>query len=159
MIWALKYRGGQTIGTALGERLCDYLAEELSEASECGGNDRNFLVIPIPLAPTRARQRGYNQAAVIAQGFARRGGGEFVVAENILRRVRDTGSQTAIRGRAKRLANVRDAFAVTRPSAARGKQVIIIDDVLTTGGTVAAARRALEQAGAKIVIAAVLAHG
>ena len=166
MIWALKYRGGQAIGVVLGTLLYNYLTEELSEASIWGGNDKNFLVVPIPLSPARLRARGYNQATAFARGFvsrggelARHGGGNFILAENILRRTRDTGSQTEIKQRAKRLKNMREAFAVINPEAARGKQIILIDDVLTTGGTMADARRALEAAGAKIVIAAAVAHG
>ena len=69
MIWALKYRGAQAIGIALGSLLYDYLTEELAEAVTMGGDDQEFLVIPIPLAPARVRTRGYNQAAAIARGL------------------------------------------------------------------------------------------
>ena len=84
---------------------------------------------------------------------------DFTLAENILARTRNTGSQTEIKERSKRLANMRNAFAVTDPQAVRGKQILIIDDVITTGGTIGDARRALEQAGAKIIIAGAIAHG
>ncbi len=159
MIWALKYRGARAVGFRLGALLYDYLAEELSEISLLDGDDQNFLVIPIPLSPSRARARGYNQATAIAQGLVNRGGKNFTLASHLLKRTRDTGSQTEIRARAKRLANVRGAFAVTDPSAVRGKQIIIVDDVITTGGTLGEAKRVLERAGAKIVIAAAVAHG
>jgi ComF family protein len=159
MIWALKYRGVQAVGEQLGARLYDYLAEDLAEASQLGGDDQNWLVVPIPLAPTRARARGYNQASAIARGLVHRGGHDFVLAENILARTRDTGSQTEIRERNKRLKNMRNAFAVTDPQAVRGKQIIIIDDVITTGGTISDARRALARAGAKIILAGAIAHG
>jgi len=166
MIWALKYRGTRAMGERLGALLYDYLAEELSEASLLGGGDQNFLVVPIPLAPSRARTRGYNQATVIARGLINRAekisprdGGKFILAEKILRRTRDTGSQTGIRERSKRLANVRGCFAITDPTTVRGKQIIIVDDVITTGGTLTEARRELQTAGAKIVIAAAIAHG
>ncbi|MFH1170139.1 MAG: phosphoribosyltransferase family protein [Candidatus Vogelbacteria bacterium] len=159
MIWALKYRGVQAVGEQLGARLYDYLAEDLADATLLGGGDQNWLVIPIPLAPARERTRGFNQATAIARGLVQRGGGNFILAENILRRARDTGSQTEIRKRAKRLANMRNAFAVVNPEVARGKQIIIIDDVITTGGTMMEAWRALARAGAKIVISAAVAHG
>lgn len=159
MIWALKYRGAQAVGTALGVLLYDYLAEELADATLLGGGDQTFLVIPIPLSPRRTRARGYNQATAIARGIINRGGKDFTLAENILARTRDTGSQTAIKQRAKRLANMRNAFAVVNSSAVSGKQIIIVDDVITTGGTMTEARRALARAGAKIVIAAAVAHG
>lgn len=169
MIWALKYRGEQAVGIALGVLLYDYLAEELAEASLLGGGDHHFLVIPIPLTPSRERERGYNQAEVIARGFVDRANRDcgltgrksdnFTVAENTLKRTRDTVSQTEIHQRAKRLANVRGCFAVMDPSAVRGRQIIIVDDVITTGGTMNEARRTLESAGAKIVIAVAVAHG
>lgn len=163
MIWALKYRGIQAVGENLGARLYDHLTEDLADASLFGGGDPHFIVIPIPLAATRARERGYNQATAIARGFVgranRRGHENFTLIENLLRRDRDTGSQTAIKARRARLANVRGVFAVVEGVAVRGKQIIIVDDVITTGGTTNAARHALEAAGAKIVIAAALAHG
>ena len=159
MIWALKYRGGQTVGGQLGARLYDYLTEDLADATLLGGGDQNWLVIPIPLTPARARARGYNQATAIARGIVNRGGKNFRLEENILARTRDTGSQTEIRERTKRLANMRKAFAVVNPETVRGKQIIIIDDVITTGGTMIEARRALARAGVKIVISAAIAHG
>src|SRR3989338_3706503 len=102
MIWALKYRGVQAVGEELGARLYDYLAEDLADATLLGGGDQNWLVIPIPLAPTRARARGYNQATAIAKGIVNRGGEDFILAENILVRTRDNGSQTEIKERSKR---------------------------------------------------------
>ncbi len=159
MIWALKYRGARAIGFRFGELLYDYLAEELSEISLLNGGDQNWFVIPIPLAGTRARARGYNQATAIARGLIGKSGENFKLTENLLARTRDTGSQTEIRERAKRLANMRGAFTVTDPQIVYGKQIIILDDVTTTGGTLGEAKRVLERAGAKIVIAVAVAHG
>ena len=159
MIWALKYRGVKTVGERFGALLYNDLTEELSEVSLLNGEERNFLIIPIPLSLSRARERGYNQATTIARGFKKRGGNNFVIREDILYRIRDTVSQTTIEERRQRLANMRGAFAVNNPATARGKQIIIIDDVITTGGTLADARRALEAAGAKTVLGVAVAHG
>ena len=159
MIWALKYRDAKAVGATFGSFLYDYLAEELADVSSFGGNDQSFLVIPIPLTSSRKRKRGYNQATTIADGLVYRGGKNLIVNENILRRTRDTDSQTAIRGRQKRLANIRGVFAVVNSQVVRGRQIIIVDDVITTGGTMNEARRILKAAGAKIVIAAAVAHG
>ena len=159
MIWALKYRGVTAVGERLGGLLYDYLTEELSEVSLLNGGDQDFLIIPIPLSPARRRRRGYNQATALAKGFQKRGGNNFVVREDLLYRTRDTGSQTEIKERSKRLKNMRDAFGVKNPDLIRGKQIIIIDDVTTTGATLTEARRVLEGGGAKIVLATAVAHG
>lgn len=159
MIWALKYRGVVAVGERFGSLLYDYLTEDLAEISLLNGDDQDFIIIPIPLSPTRARERGYNQATSIAHGFARRGGGNFVINEDLLHRARDTRSQTMIKERPKRLNNMNRVFALKDPAKIYGKQIIIIDDVTTTGGTLLDARRALERAGAKIVISVAVAHG
>ena len=166
MIWALKYRGVTAVGERVGGLLYDYLTEELSEVSLLNGGDQDFLIIPIPLSPARARARGYNQATALARGFqkrggglARHGGGNFVITEDLLYRTRDTGSQTEIKERSKRLKNMKDAFKINDSEMIKGKQIIIIDDVTTTGATLAEARRALEGGGAKIVLATAIAHG
>jgi ComF family protein len=112
--------------------------------------DRPSLLIPIPLAPRRERQRGYNQSAVLATALSRRWG---IPVRGILARVRDTPTQTALTPE-KRLANVAGAFAVR--NGARGTRsdegsstLILVDDVFTTGATLAEAARALQDAGAQ----------
>lgn len=100
------------------------------------------LVVPVPLHWTRRRQRGYNQAAVIAREVARALGAPC--AERLLRRVRRTRSQAHLAGEAK-AANVEGAFALRarRPPAAG--HILLVDDVFTTGATLAACHRALRR--------------
>jgi len=110
------------------------------------------LLVPIPLGARRMRDRGYNQAAAIAQTLGERWSCQ--VDENLLRRVRNTESQTALTPE-ERAANVAGAFEATRrptpqrvaPSPSGTPTVILIDDVFTTGATLASAAKALQDAG------------
>jgi predicted amidophosphoribosyltransferase len=108
-------------------------------------------VVAVPLAGRRAAERGYNQAEVVAAAMA-----DFhrLRCARLLARVRDTPPQSTLDGPARR-ANVAGAFAAS--AQARGATVWLVDDVLTTGATTAAAREALLVGGAARVDVAVLA--
>jgi ComF family protein len=106
-------------------------------------------VVPIPLHPRRLRERGFNPAALLARAIARERGCRFDAS--LLRRVRDTPSQTGLDRRARR-ANVRGAFEV-RSGARAPRTIWLVDDVVTTGSTLSEAARTLRRAGAREVIA------
>jgi ComF family protein len=111
--------------------------------------DGPSVLIPIPLAPKRLRERGYNQSEVLARGLARQW--RIPVLVDVLVRTRETPTQTALTPDT-RLANVADAFAVANVQCSMindHSTLIIVDDVFTTGATLAEAARALEQAGAQ----------
>ncbi|MGH7521449.1 MAG: ComF family protein [Gemmatimonadales bacterium] len=110
--------------------------------------DGPSALIPIPLARKRLRERGYNQSEVLARALARKW--RIPVLPDLLVRTRETPTQTALTP-ATRLANVRAAFAVANvqcPMINDHWTLIMVDDVFTTGATLAEAARALEQAGA-----------
>lgn len=133
----------------------DYLAEDMGLQMA-----RNFayypelvtaeLVIPVPLFPSRQRSRGYNQSERLADSFSHHTG--LPLLSDALARTRDTISQTTL-GRTARLSNMVGAFSCVRPQAVRGKVVLLIDDVATTGATLEGCARALKLAGAKRVFA------
>lgn len=100
------------------------------------------LVVPVPLHPRRLRARGYNQAALLALAMP----GGLPIELGALLRTRDTRPQTELEPRERR-ANVRGAFRA-RPERLRGRRVLLVDDVLTTGATAEACTRALLDAGA-----------
>jgi ComF family protein len=102
-------------------------------------------LIPVPLHWTRLFARRYNQAALLANAI-RAAGGPSVLADGLIRR-RRTPSQGRL-SPAARARNVRAAFAVRRPAEIRGKRVVVIDDVLTTGATAEECARVLRRAGA-----------
>lgn len=133
VIHALKYRGMPYIGHPIGARI----ARE-------PGLPETALVIPIPLHRTRLRERGYNQASMIARGIVA-ARPEFVLNE-ALQRTRASESQTT-HGRAGRAAADRHHFEVGR-EVVEGHAVVLVDDVFTTGATAASAARCLIDAGA-----------
>jgi ComF family protein len=112
------------------------------------------LAIPIPLGAERLRQRGYNQAALLARPLAYHL--NLPYCPQALRRIRETRTQVGL-DRAQRLQNVAGAFQADPDSVGR-KNVLLVDDVMTTGATLDAAARALCQAGAEGVWAVALAR-
>ncbi len=111
------------------------------------------LLAPVPLSSGRLRQRGYNQSALIAQQLGQLLG--VPVQTHALRRLRETRPQMQL-PREDRLHNLQGAFAVN--ARFDGRRVCIVDDVTTTGATLAACAEALRQAGAKSVCSTVIAY-
>lgn len=118
------------------------------------------LVIPIPLHPKRLRWRGFNQSALLAKNIIEKilPGSELEMAENIMIRSRYTLPQMSIRDHSERNRNIRDAFAVENFSKVKGKRILLVDDIATTGSTISECARVLKAAGAKEVWATVIAR-
>ncbi len=112
------------------------------------------VVVPVPLYGTRLVERGFNQAALLAAPVARDLGARLLT--RALVRTRDTPQQ-ALLDRQRRLINVRRAFVARDPGSIRGKSVLLVDDVRTTGATLEACEEALRSAGAREVRSLVLA--
>jgi ComF family protein len=112
------------------------------------------LILPIPLHPRRQRRRGYNQSELLARPLAREQAIDFSAAA--LRRTRHTVPQVGL-GPAERADNVRGAFAADA-ALVRGRHVLLVDDVLTTGATMSAAAEALLATGVRTVSAYCLAR-
>ncbi|MFV8834474.1 ComF family protein [Aquisalimonas sp.] len=139
LIQALKFNGQLPAGRLLGTLLGRELARR--------GTPSVDALIPMPAHPHRLRERGFNQAAEIARAL-----GVFTglpVRYRWLVRRRHTSPQTGL-GRAHRERNLLGAFAA-RPAVA-GRRVALVDDVITTGSTLAEAARALKQAGARSIV-------
>lgn len=137
---ALKYGGRTDAAGTLGRWLGDAVAREL-------GAPRPDAVVPVPLARTRRLERGYNQAEVLAEGVA---AGLGLPLLGGLARTRATRSQARLDAAARR-ANVAGAF--TASPTVHGRRVLLVDDVLTTGATLASATAALRDAGAEVDVA------
>lgn len=157
-IWQLKYKNNQDIARIYGQLLYDNLVEELAE-QYLFGKRTSILLIPIPLSPSRLRERGFNQAELIARHIvACDTTHTLVCATHILLKKDSDIHQARTKGRRERLANIIDSFFIRKPDAIRGQTIILIDDVVTTGATLKEARKVLRQAGAKHITALTIAH-
>jgi competence protein ComFC len=144
----VKYKGRK--------RFARYLGGFLFELLPSGFLNDIDAIIPIPLHPSRQRKRGYNQSHLFALGIVGRHPG-IAVMENALVRVRKTTTQTAL-DKAQRERNMKGAFTVSDENHPKveGKRILLLDDVVTTGATTAAAARALLDAGcAKVTVLAI----
>ncbi len=113
------------------------------------------LLVPVPLYHKRLRERGFNQAILLATLLAR--AWQIPLARTALHRIRWTVPQIELHHH-EREANVRGAFSVPKPATVDGKRVLLIDDVLTTGSTVAECAHVLQRAGARNVFVVTLAR-
>lgn len=116
----------------------------------------NALLIPVPLHAKRLRERGYNQSALLVQALCRQG--DLRSAPDTLVRTVNTVHQVG-RTRSERMENMREAFAVSDPTVIQGQEVVLVDDILTTGATLLMCARTLHAAGAIRVRSITLAAG
>lgn len=157
----LKYKGKKRIAENFGEVLYDRMLEEISELVIME-NFKESLLIPIPLSRKRLRERGYNQAELICKKLIEinnlRHGIDTKLGNNILIKIKDEKHQAHINDRRERLKNIIGSFAIKNPEAIKSKNIILIDDVTTTGATLEEAKKTLKKAGARKIIAFTLAH-
>ncbi len=137
LIYRAKYYGDRHLCVWLGEAA----AREFDNHDFFRGID---VIVPTPLTRRRKWQRGYNQSEYIARGVARMTG--LPIVTNAVRRVRFSKSQTLLRGD-ERVKNVMNVFELTRPEKLRGKHILLIDDIVTTGATLSSCGREIAKAG------------
>jgi ComF family protein len=148
-IHLLKYRGKIVLAPPLGRLLWEtFVASGRAEQTE--------LVVPVPLHPRRMRHRGFNQAYLLVRRWPLTGGFPAVERSALIRQ-RWTQPQTGL-GRRMRVDNIKNAFRVPEASLVKDRQILLVDDVLTTGATVEECAHALLRAGAKRVDVLTLAR-
>ncbi len=148
LILQMKRPGSESLAEAVGRRW----AADSETTLRAMGVD---LIAPIPLHWTRRWKRGFNQSEILAREWARKL--RIPVRSNWQCRVRATPVQTSLSPTGRR-ENVKGVFKVSRKADVRGRTILLIDDVMTTGSTLSESAKAWRRAGAKSVIAAVLAH-
>lgn len=153
LIRSLKYDGNAHAAALCASVVADFLHEELSGLRAFSA--RPVFIIPLPLHRDREASRGFNQITralrLLPASF--RDGRRAQLSTEILVRTRDTPHQTSL-SRRERIANMRDAFTVADARSIRHAHVFVIDDVATTGATLANAGRSLERAGADVTLIA-----
>jgi len=129
-----------------------WLHAALDDERLCG---RRFdVIVPVPLHPARQRERGFNQASLLAELLSAQ---TSIPAKPVLERIRYTTTQTAL-DRSERMENLHNAFRLRKNADVRGLRVLLVDDVLTTGSTLNECARLLKRAGALSVHAATAAR-
>jgi ComF family protein len=159
LIHLLKYNGVRPAATVLGRMLAEALIRLEPAFERLTFEQAPVLVIPVPLYKAKKRQRGFNQAELIARAALKfqSASTRLQLAPDLLLRTRDTASQIGLSNHQRR-ANLRGAFAVHRRGELTGREVILVDDVYTTGATATECAQVLRRAGASKVWVATVAR-
>lgn len=156
----LKYKKRKEVARPLGKLLAkkyDYIVTR--NAPRIPNDNSQYIVIPVPLHNKKLQERGFNQSEYIAQSFAKEK--NLPIVNDILIKTVPTQAQVKTMNRNERLKNLEGAFSINASafSPHRNKRIILIDDVATSGATLMHTSRTLRAAGAKRIIALVVAHG
>jgi len=139
----LKYKGNKELGRQLGR----FMGFELQKTNRF--NNLQYLV-PLPLFASKEKRRGYNQATILCEGIAEVMNTEL--ATDVIVRTQHTDTQTK-KGRIERWQNMEGKFELVKPERIRNKNVLLVDDVITTGATLEACAHELLRASPKLSIA------
>ncbi|MCE9549153.1 hypothetical protein K8Q98_02020 [Candidatus Nomurabacteria bacterium] len=161
-IWLLKYGGKKELANIFAEIMHGRILEELAEFNIMY-NFREPLLVPIPLSKERYKERGFNQAELICKKLVEiDNNANFKLLKEVLIKPTNTLHQAKIENRAKRMKNIIGSFAIKDGGGnlelIKNRNIMLIDDVTTTGATLSEAKKVLKQAGAKKIIAFTLAH-
>ena len=153
LIRSLKYDGSGHAANLAATLLADYLREEIS--AQRLFSQKRILIVPVPLHKSRARERGFNQIEIVARALPPefQDGTLASFAPLALARMRATSPQTRL-PRSERLSNVAGAFSAPDPASVHKTKIFLIDDVTTTGATLANAATPLRKAGAEVTLLA-----
>lgn len=157
VLWALKYRNKKILAKPLGRALYDRLLEELEEQKTFKGFSEPIL-IPIPMSKKRLKERGYNQSELLCKELFLLGSDTFTLDTDVLHKQKETPRQATIKDRKKRLKNLHNSFSVVHSEKIMNKNILLVDDITTTGATLYEAIKVLKKAGAHKVIAITIAH-
>ena len=152
----VKNNPNRRIATLIAPVMCAKLREAARDPATPFSAITRAIIVPIPIGRARYRSRGYNQSLLLARPLAKQL--RRTIATNVLVKSRTTKKQGTTKNRAERLANLKNSFVVNHPRAIRGRDIIIVDDITTTGSTLVEARETLLRAGARHVVAITVAN-
>jgi competence protein ComFC len=155
-VWFIKYKGKKKLTRIFGELMYEQIIEELGDLSRME-NFRSPILVPIPLSKERKRKRGFNQAEILCKEIMKIDQEKYLTLDTeALIKPKETRHQAHAKNKAERQKNLLGTFAATK--GLENRNVILIDDVATTGATLLEARKVLKEAGARKVIAFTIAH-
>lgn len=154
LIHGLKFRGLKSTAVFMGKQLARYV-QKLNPPPEILAHT-NLIIIPIPLSRERLRERGFNQAAKIANSLGKEL--NLPILHNALIRIKHTPPQSHTKSKKEREANVENIFSVTSKEPLAHQSVILIDDVTTTGATLRNAAKVLKTGGVQTILVLTIAR-
>jgi ComF family protein len=155
LIWLLKYQAHRHSSQILAKHLHEIILEDIAE-EHIWRNVAKFTLVPIPLSNKRRKQKGFNPPALIALEVARMTPQYFEIREDILFKIKETKPQSQTSSRKERLENLKNCYEAR--GNLKGMNIILIDDVLTTGTTIKEAKKALRRSGAPRILSYTIAH-
>lgn len=157
-LWRFKYENVRAFAEIFARPLYEKILDELCDDIDAHQQEK-YVLIPIPLHTSRQRARGYNQSELLARGIMTLDKGNiFEFAPEALIRTRKTKPQARSEKRTARIANLHEAFMCPDPTRIRGRTIIFIDDVTTTGATLLSAKHTLSLAHPRKILACTVAH-
>lgn len=158
LIKKIKYKGDRNATLQASKVLYDYLLEDTSEKLEMN-NFAHPIIMPIPATKHRMKEHGFNQCERIVKYIEKLDQNNyFRFSYNELIKIKENESQAHTKNRIERLKNIKNSFAIKHPEIVREQNIILIDDVWTTGATLEEARKELLEEGARSVVAYTIAH-
>jgi len=158
LLYDLKFKKKYNLAKIFGTILYENLPEILDQL-QIQHNFNNYILIPIPISFIRKITRGYDQNKLILKHFQNLGGRHFIeINYDILKRRKHTKPQSKTKTKSERIENIKNAFKIKNPEKIKGKNIILFDDIKTSGSTLNEAKKMLKKAGAKKIIFLTIAH-
>lgn len=157
-LWLLKYKNKKILAEILGTKLAELIKEEIIDIKTLYPNSP-ILIIPVPLARKKLKERGYNQCQLLAEKVVKEIP-ELILEKDLVKKPIDTIPQAHMKNRKDRLKNLKGCFVVEKDydNKILGAQIILIDDITTTGATLFEIKKILVKSGARSVHMYTLAH-
>lgn len=158
-IWLLKYKNRKRFAKIFAEVMYGRILEELSDLARFN-NFIQPILIPIPLTKKRMRERGFNQSMLICEELIKldKQAHHFFLEKNVLIKIKNGTHQALAENKHKRLEYILNSFSIINSDKIKNRNIILIDDVITTGATLNEARKILRKYGAKKIVAFTIAH-
>lgn len=159
-LWLLKYKNKKNVAEILGAKLVELIREEIVDIKTLYPNSP-ILIVPVPLARKRLRERGYNQCELLARTITKEIP-DLALENNLVQKIKETIPQAHMKNKKDRLQNLKDCFLITEKEKVEkkilGSQIILLDDITTTGATLFGIKKVLNRAGARSVHMYSVAH-
>jgi len=156
--WSLKFKNNRSVAVLFGKLMYETLPEQIIQWEQFE-NFNNPILATVPSSKQTLHKRGYNQNDLIVRSFLRHGGDKFIEYKpRIIRKTKNIPKQSRTKSKQERLINPKGAFAVANAPLIKNRNIILFDDILTTGATTQEIKKLLHKAGVIQVKIVVIAH-